>query len=76
MPRLKCTYREFVAILEAHGFTVIRHDGSSHRRYRGIVGGTVRFVDVAYHAIGDDVPRGTLESMVRQSGLSKKLFRK
>ena len=42
----------------------------------GIVGGAVRFVDVAYHAIGDDVPMGTLESMIRQSGLSKKLFRK
>lgn len=76
MPRLKCTYRELVAILEAHGFTLIRHDGSSHRRFRGVVGREVRFVDVAYHAVGDDIPLGTLESMIRQSGLRKALFRK
>jgi predicted RNA binding protein YcfA (HicA-like mRNA interferase family) len=76
VPRLKCTYREFVAILDRYRFEMIRHDGGSHRRYRGVVGGTVRLVDVAYHAAGDEIPLGTLESMIRQSGLSKRLFRK
>jgi len=76
VPRLKCTYREFLAILDQCRFEMIRHDGGSHRRYRGIVAGTVRLVDIAYHAIGDEIPRGTLESMIRQSGLNKRLFRK
>ena len=76
MPRLNCTFAEFLAIIEKQGFTLHRHDGGSHRRYRGTVGSKVMFVDVAYHRIGDPVPTGTLNSMIRQSGLSKGLFRK
>ena len=76
MPRLKCTFREFIAILETHGFTEVRHQGGSHRRFRGEFGGQVRMVTVAYHAMGDEILTGTLEAMIRQSGLPKKLFRK
>lgn len=76
MPRLKCTFREFIAIIEAHGFVLHRHEDGSHRQYRGVVGGLVRYVTVAYHNIGDDILPETLSSMIRQSGLSKKLFRK
>jgi predicted RNA binding protein YcfA (HicA-like mRNA interferase family) len=42
LPRLKCTFREFIAIIEARGFALHRHDGTSHRIYRGVVGGEVR----------------------------------
>jgi predicted RNA binding protein YcfA (HicA-like mRNA interferase family) len=76
VPRLKCTYREFIAIIEAHGFELHRHGKSSHRRYIGIVDGETRFVDVAYHNIGDEILPKTLASMIRQSGLPKRLFRK
>lgn len=76
MPRLKCTGRDVIAILLAHGFELLHHDGSSHRRYRGMVGGQVRFVDVAVHNLNDEIAVGTLSSIVRQSGLSKALFRK
>jgi predicted RNA binding protein YcfA (HicA-like mRNA interferase family) len=76
LPRLKCTFREFIAILEAHGFSEVRHQSGSHRRFRGKIGGQIRMVTVAYHNIGDEVLTGTLESMIRQSGLTKKLFRK
>ena len=76
MPRLKCTFRQFIAIIEAHGFSLARHDSGSHRVYRAVISGQVRLVVVAYHDIGDDIRLGTLESMIRQSGLPKRLFRK
>lgn len=75
MPSLKCTFREFLAILEAHKFVFERQE-SSHRQYRGIVGGQTRLVTVAYHNLGDEIKPLTLKSMIRQSGLPKRLFRK
>jgi predicted RNA binding protein YcfA (HicA-like mRNA interferase family) len=74
LPRLSCTFRRFIEIIESHGFALIRQE-SSHRRYRGVVHGEVRLVTVAYHAISDEVKPGTLASMIRQSGLPKSLFR-
>ena len=76
MPRLKCTFRQFIAILEANGFVLHRHDGTSHRRYRREHKGTVYFVDVAPHNLNDQIRTGTLNSMIRQSGLPKSLFRR
>jgi len=76
LPRLICTYREFIAIREQHGFLCIRHDGGSHQRLRGDVGGEVRLVDVTPHRLHDEIKTGTLKSMIRQSGLSEKLFRR
>ncbi|HWA92744.1 MAG TPA: type II toxin-antitoxin system HicA family toxin [Rhizomicrobium sp.] len=77
MPRLKCTFREFIAILERNGFVEIEdRQRGSHRKFRREDPGGVRLVIVAYHAIGDEILPGTLMSMVRQSGLSKSLFRK
>lgn len=76
MPRLKCTFREFLAILDEHEFVLHRHEGGSHRRYRGEIGGEIRFVDVAYHNINDEILPNALASMIRQSGLPKRLFRK
>jgi predicted RNA binding protein YcfA (HicA-like mRNA interferase family) len=76
LPRLKCTYREFVEIIEAQGFEPYRHGATSHRRCKGMVAGELRFVDVTPHNWNDDIPSGTLQSMIRQSGLSKRLFRK
>ncbi|MEI9888650.1 MAG: type II toxin-antitoxin system HicA family toxin [Rhizomicrobium sp.] len=75
MPRLNCTFREFVAVLERNGFVEVRQVGS-HRRFRGENGGQVRMVTVAYHAIGDQITPNVLASMIRQSGLSRALFRK
>lgn len=76
MPRLKCTFRDFISIIEAHGFKLHRHGKTSHRRYIGTVAGETRFVDVAYHNLGDEILPKTLASMIRQSGLPKSLFRK
>jgi predicted RNA binding protein YcfA (HicA-like mRNA interferase family) len=76
LPRLKCTFREFIAILEQYRFVLHRHDGGSHRQYRGVVEGKVCLVTVAYHNINDEIRPDTLASMIRQSGVPKKMFRK
>ena len=76
MPRLKCTFREFIEILLAHAFVEQRAAKGSHRRFRGETGGQVRFVTVAPHNINDDIKPGTLKAMIRQSGLQEELFRK
>ncbi len=60
-------------MLEKHGFVLNRQSGST-RTYKGAVGGKVRLVHVHYHRGGDDIRPGTLNSMIRQSGLPKKLF--
>lgn len=72
MPRLKCTFREFITIIEQHKFYFFRQEGS-HRQYKDPSG---KVVTVAYHNINDAILLKTLESMIRQSGLPKRLFRK
>ena len=67
-------FREFIRILEAHGFALHRQRGS-HRTYKGEVAGELRLVVVACHRQTDDIKPGTFASMIRQSGLSKSLFR-
>lgn len=67
-------FRTFIRILEANGFVLARQRGS-HRAYEGVVDGKVRLVIVACHRESDDIRAGTLSSMVRQSGLPKRLFR-
>lgn len=76
MPRLVCTFRRFLDIILANGFALHREGATSHKRYRGLVGGEVHFVDVAAHNLSDEIRPGTLDAMIRQSGLPKKLFRK
>ena len=68
-------YRDFIRILDKHGFELHRQRGTSHRVYKAVVAGEVRLVVVACHRESDDIKPGTLSSMIRQSGLSKKLFR-
>lgn len=67
-------FRAFIAILESHGFVLDRTRGSA-RQYVGTVGGRKRTVSVHVSREGDDIKQGTLGSMIRQSGLPKKLFR-
>lgn len=76
MPRLKANYSEVLAILLAHGFEQQPTGATSHQQYRGVVEGRVRIVTLAPHSRKADVAPGTLDSIIRQSGLPKKLFRK
>ena len=74
MPRLNCTYREFIEILLAHGFQEVRQKGS-HCQYQGTVAGEIKLVTVST-ADGTNIGLTVLQSMIRQSGLSRKLFLK
>jgi predicted RNA binding protein YcfA (HicA-like mRNA interferase family) len=66
--------RELIGILESQGFVLERRRGS-HRIYKGRVGGKARLVVVAGHRESDDIKPGTLRSIIRQSGLPKRIFR-
>lgn len=76
MPRLVCTFGRFLDIILANGFELHREGATSHKRYRAVIDGQVRFVDFAAHSHHDEIATGTLKSMIRQSGLNQKLFRK
>jgi NADH-quinone oxidoreductase subunit A len=52
--------RDVIRIIEANGFVLSRHHGTSHRQYRGNIGGQVRYVAIACHSEGDDVKPRTL----------------
>jgi predicted RNA binding protein YcfA (HicA-like mRNA interferase family) len=57
-------------ILERHGFVAVRQRGS-HRIMQLQTEGTTITVPVPLH---DPLRRGTLQSIIRQSGLAKSLF--
>ena len=67
-------YRDVERLLMDTGFELIRQQGS-HRQFLGLVDGKKRLVSLAYHSRNEDVRRGTLASIIRQSGLPKRLFR-
>jgi len=60
---------EIVAILFANGFEFVSQRGS-HRKYRNAAGETV-----IVPTNRKQMPRGTTQSIIRQSGLDHKLFK-
>jgi predicted RNA binding protein YcfA (HicA-like mRNA interferase family) len=76
VPRLKCTFREFIDIIRRNGFVLHREGKGSHAIWRRQAGSAVYLVTVAAHNLGDEILPATLNAMIRQSGLSKELFRK
>ncbi|WP_409450320.1 type II toxin-antitoxin system HicA family toxin [Brevundimonas sp.] len=76
MPRLNCTFAQVLEILLRNGFALHRQGSGSHQIYRRELGAKVWLVTVACHRASDDVPIGTLKSIIRDSGLSQKLFRR
>ncbi len=66
-------FSDFIRLLEVRGFELTRKSGSA-RIYKGQIGGKTRLVSVHFHRGSDDIKTGTLKSMIRQSGLPKKLF--
>ena len=67
-------YRQFVEIIESNGFVCVRIK-ATHRQFKAIVDGLTRLVTVDYAQAGEDIIPKNLASMIRQSGLPKKLFR-
>jgi len=67
-------YRDFVPILVANGFELDR-EKATHKQYKGVVNGQIHLVTVDCSQMGEDISPRNLASMIRQSGLPKKLFR-
>lgn len=67
MPKLLSS-AEVVAVLVSHGFQFVSQRGS-HQKYRNADGRPV-----IVPAARREIPRGTLRSIIRQSGLSPELF--
>jgi predicted RNA binding protein YcfA (HicA-like mRNA interferase family) len=62
--------REVCNVLAQHGFAPVRHRGSPIVMQKKVQGSTIT-VPVPDH---DEVRIGTLQSMIRQSGLPRALF--
>ncbi|MEM8510387.1 MAG: type II toxin-antitoxin system HicA family toxin [Bacteroidota bacterium] len=59
-------YRQIVKLIEKDGWYQVRQKGS-HRAYRHNTKKGI--VTVAYHHLSDDVPKGTLNSILKQAQL-------
>lgn len=68
-------FRDFIRIIESNGFRLERQKATSHRIYKRVTKKETRLVTVACHRLSDDIKPGTLSSMIRRSGLPKRLFR-
>jgi predicted RNA binding protein YcfA (HicA-like mRNA interferase family) len=67
-------FRRFIEILRDHDFKPDRSKGS-HHQYEGYVDGKRYIVTLAFSHDGEEISKRNLSSMIRQSGLPKKLFR-
>lgn len=67
-------YRDVERLLLENGFVAIRQQGS-HRQFEGFVDGRRQRVTLAYHSRNEDVLPKTLASIIRQSGLPRRLFK-
>ncbi len=63
--------REVIRILEDHGFVQVRQRGSHVAMQQADEGGTTTTVIVPDHK---EIRLGTLQSLIRQSGLPRELF--
>lgn len=71
MPKLRAlSGREVCKILEKHGFKLIRQKGS-HIIMQKRTGNTTITVPVPDH---DELKRGALQGIIRQSGLAREIF--
>lgn len=59
-------YRQIVKLIEKDGWYQVRQKGS-HRAYKH--NAKKGIVTVAYHRLSDDVPKGTLNNILKQAQL-------
>lgn len=75
MPKFKpLKYRDVVIILKNLGFVQKGGTGSSHQTWVLIRNNVNYAVTVAFHGTNQEFRTGTLSSIIRQSGFSKKEF--
>lgn len=65
--------RDITRLLAGNGFVLDRQRGS-HQQWKRVADGKTRLVTIAGEP-NDELPKGTLNSIVRQSGLPKTLSR-
>jgi predicted RNA binding protein YcfA (HicA-like mRNA interferase family) len=63
------TFHQVVKFLQSYGFVHHRTKGS-HFQYKKITKERSFLVTVAYHG-NKEIPRGTMNSIIRQSGIEK-----
>ena len=69
-------YRDVLRVLNDNGFSPKAHRSrGSHQQYQGSHSGREWVVTLAFSQPGEDVDRRILASIIRQSGLDKRLFR-
>lgn len=59
-------YQEIVKIIESDGWFQVRQR-RSHRAYKHAT--KTGIVTIAYHRLSDEVPKGTLNSILKQASL-------
>ncbi len=75
MPKFKpLKYREVIIILKNLGFIEESGTGSSHQTWTSKRNDKSYAVTVAFHGTNSEFIPGTLNSMISQSGFSKKEF--
>jgi predicted RNA binding protein YcfA (HicA-like mRNA interferase family) len=61
-------FRDLLKLIEDDGWKQVRQKGS-HRQFRHpIKPGTVT---IAFHSLSDDIPIGTMNNILKQSGLKR-----
>ncbi|OGZ44820.1 MAG: hypothetical protein A3J54_00595 [Candidatus Ryanbacteria bacterium RIFCSPHIGHO2_02_FULL_45_13b] len=65
-----CTAKKLIAILKAHGFSLVRQKGS-HMIWKNTDG---IIVPVPLHGTSKPIPIGTLLSIIKQSKIPKEKF--
>lgn len=68
------SYRDTLRILQNLNFTPAPARGTSHQTWLGQTKGQHRAVTLAFHGKSTEFKRGTLSSIIRQSGLTKEEF--
>lgn len=65
------TFFDVVKFLKSHGFVQHSNAKGSHFHYKKVTPERSFLVIVAYHG-SKSIPRGTMNSIIRQSGVDKK----
>ena len=72
---LPVKYKDVERVLKQNGFVLTRQNTGSHRQFTATINGKKRLVTLAYNQKYEEVKKGTLGSIKRQSALDKNLFR-
>lgn len=67
-------YRDVLTILQNLGLTPAKQRATSHQTFFLKRHGKIWAVTLAFHGANKEIPKGTLASIIRQSGFSREEF--